>query len=132
MHAVVKDVEVCTVPFTVGDEGERWDLFSGPDLYYEAYGPEETCLHTSDVVNDVGPRDLPVALGGEFSIEARAQYALRLLDADLFGHEVVARIDFAPGRLIEQSRGPDPPRTVRLEDGETALRLTLSWVRDES
>lgn len=127
MHAVVEDVEVRTVPFTHGDDEEPWDLFSGPDLYYEAYGADEECLYTSDVAHDVGPRDLPVALGGGFSAEAQHRHVLRLLDADLTGDEVVADVAFVPVRLVEEGPGSAPPRTVRIVDGETTLRLTLSW-----
>jgi len=126
MHAIVKEVEVHTVPFTP-DDGEPWDLFSGPDLYYEAYGPDETLLHTSDVASDLRPSDLPVALGGGFAVETPDQYVFRLLDADLTTDEVVARIAFVPERLSEGGRLEDPPRAVRLVEGDTTLRLTLAW-----
>ena len=92
MHAIVTNVEVKPMPFTSEDEGEPWDLFSGPDLHYEAYGPGAECLHASDVANNIRPKDLPVALGGEFAVESPDRHVLRLLDADLTGQEVIARI----------------------------------------
>jgi hypothetical protein len=126
MRAVVKKVEVHAVPFTP-DDGEHWDLMSGPDLYYEAYGPDETLLHTSDVAPDVRPNDLPVALDGGFAVEITGQSVFRLLDSDLTTDELVARIAFVPGRLIEEGRLEEPPRAVRLVNGDTSLRLTLAW-----
>ena len=126
MHAIVKDIEVHTMPFTHGD-GKPWDLFSGPDLYYEAYGPNEEIVHTSDVAPDVGPRDLPVTLGGGFSVETRYQHVLCLLDADLTGKEVITRIAFVPARWVEECHGPEPPSSTCLTDEDTALRLTLAW-----
>lgn len=126
MRAVVKQVEIHAVPFT-SDDGEQWDLLSGPDLYYEAYGPDETLLHTSDVASDVRPNDLPVALDGGFAVEVPDRYVFRLLDSDLTTDELVARIAFVPGRLVEGGRLEEPPRAVRLVDGDTSLRLTLAW-----
>lgn len=127
MQAIVEDVEIRTVPFTSGNEGEPWDLFSGPDLYYEVYGPEEECLHTSEVASDVRPTDLPVGLGGDFAMESPVRYVLQLLDADLTSEEVIAQVAFIPARWIEEGGGGEPPRVVRLADGDTALQLTLSW-----
>lgn len=126
MHAIVTNVKVKTLPFSK-DEGEPWDLFSGPDLYYEAYGPGDECLHASDVANDIRPRDLPVALDGEFAVESPDRHVLRLLDADLTGQEVIARIAFVPARWAEEGPGPEPPRCIRLADEDTTLQLTLTW-----
>lgn len=132
MHAVVKEVEVHTVPFASERKGERWDLFSGPDLYYEAYEPDGERLHTSEVVSDVRPRDLPVALGGEFSVEASGPYVVRLLDADLTREEVIGQVILDPERLADKHRGRTLPTVVQLEDGETTLRLDLVWREGQS
>ena len=126
MHATVTNVKVETMPFSK-DEGEPWDLFSGPDLHYEAYGPGNECLHASDVANDIGPGDLPVALDGEFAVESPDRHVLCLLDADLTGQEVIARIAFVPARWAEKSPGSDPPRCIRLTDEDTTFQLTLTW-----
>lgn len=126
MRAVVKQVEVHAMPFTT-DDGEHWDLLSGPDLYYKAYGPDETRLHTSDVASDLRPSDLPVVLGGGFAVESPDRYVFQLLDADLAVDDVVARIAFVPERLTEAGRLEDPPGAVRLVDGDTTLRLALAW-----
>ena len=127
MHAIVTNVEVKTLPFTSDDNGEPWDLFSGPDLHYEAYGPGDECLHASDVANNIRPRDLPVALGGEFAVESPDRHVLRLLDADLTGQEVIARIAFVPVRWAEEGPGFEPPRCIRLADEDATLQLTLTW-----
>jgi len=126
MRAVVTEVEVRSVPFTT-EEGERWDLFSGPDLYCEVYGPEANLLHASEVVNDVGPSDLPLSLDAEFSITEPGPHVLRLLDADVTEHEVMGRVAFAPGQVAEAGSGPEPPKCIEFEDGEMTIQLTLSW-----
>lgn len=126
MRAVVTKVEVRSVPFT-NEKDERWDLFSGPDLFYEVYGPSGDCLHTSEVVGNVRPSDLPVTLAETVSLTDPGPHVLRLLDADLTGDEVVGRVVFEPGRLEETGPGTDPPTGIQFEDGETALQLTLSW-----
>lgn len=114
------------MPFTTED-GEHWDLLSGPDLYYKVYGPDETRLHTSDVASDLRPSDLPVVLSGGFDVEPPNRYVVQLLDADLAMDDVVARIAFAPDQLTEGGRLEDPPSAVRLVDGDTTLRLALTW-----
>lgn len=132
MHAVVKEVEVHAVPFASERKGERWDLFSGPDLYYEAYDPDGEILHTSEVVSDVRPTHLPVTLGGEFSVEASRPYIVRLLDADLTGEEVIGQVILDPERLADERRGRTLPTVVHLEDGETTLKLALAWGEEQS
>lgn len=131
MHALVKEVEVHTMPFTSEEEGEPWDLFSGPDLYYEAYGPDGALLHASEVISDVRPSDLPIALGGKFAVEQMGPHVLRLLDADLAGKEVVGRVAFDAERLAEKGAG-DPPRIVRLKDRKTTLRVVIAWEEGQS
>jgi len=126
MRATVTDVEVRAVPFA-DDEEERWDLFSGPDLYCEIYGPSGDCLHTSDVVRNVRPADLPVTLDAEIVFAPAGPHVLRLLDADLAGSEVVGRVAFEPERLAEAGRGTEPPRCVQFQDGKTILQLDLTW-----
>ncbi len=127
MHAVVTEVEVRTIPFTVPQEDRPWDLFSGPDLCYEVHGPDGTRLHVSDATDDVRPSDLPVTLEGEVVLEDSGPHVLRLLDEDLTENEVVARIAFEPRRLAEVEQGPEPPSCVQFEDGDTTLRLILTW-----
>jgi len=127
MHAVVTQVEVQVVPFGSEERAARWDLFSGPDLYYEAYDPDGDRLHTSDVVNDVRPRDLPVGLDAGFSVEGGGRHVLQLLDADLLEDEVVGQVGFALDRLAEQGRSRAPTRTLCLQDGDTTLRVVLEW-----
>lgn len=129
MHVVVKEIEVQTLAFVSGKENERWDLLSGPDLYYEAYSPDEELLYASEVIVDVCPSDLPVALGGGFSVNGAGRYSVRLLDADLVEDEVVARIDFRPERLFKEGPGQTPPTTVSLQEEETVLRMVLEWGR---
>jgi hypothetical protein len=126
MRVVVTAVEVRSVPFTT-EEDERWDLFSGPDLYCEVYGPSGECLHTTAVANDVGPSDLPLSLDATFALSETGPHVLRLLDADLTGDDVLSRVAFAPERLADAGPGPEPPTCIQFTDGETALQLTLSW-----
>lgn len=128
MRAVVTEVEVRSIPFTTAED-ERWDLFSGPDLFYEVYGPSGDLLHTSAVVDDVEPSDLPLRLDETFLFTETGPHVLRLLDADLTGDEVVGRMTFEPGRLVEAGTGAEPPTCIQIKDGETALQLTLSWKR---
>lgn len=126
MRVVVTEVEVRSIPFT-NEEDERWDLFSGPDLFCEVYGPSGDLLHTSGVVIDVGPSHLPLTFEAGFSLTDPGPHVLRLLDADFTEHEVVGRVAFEPGRLVEAGPGPEPPTCVQFEEGDLALQLTLSW-----
>jgi hypothetical protein len=107
---------------------ERWDFFRVAWLEFPRKAPRGRLLHTSDVASDLRPSDLPVALGGGFAVETPDRYVFRLLDADLTTDEVVARIAFVPERLSEGGRLEDPPRAVRLVEGDTTLRLTLAWL----
>lgn len=132
MHAVVTQVEVQVVPFDSEERAEPWDLFSGPDLYYEAYGPDGDRLYTSDVINDVRPRDLPVGLDAGFPVEESGWHILKLLDADLLEDEVVGQVDFALDRLADPGRKQAPTRTLRLQDGDTTLRVVLEWKENRS
>ncbi|WP_233993792.1 hypothetical protein [Salinibacter altiplanensis] len=132
MRVTLMQVEVQVVPFGSGEREDRWDLFSGPDLYYKAYDPEGACLHASAVVDDVEPQDLPVTLDAEFAVEASGWHRLRLLDADLIEDEVVGAVDFAPDRILNGSPASAPARTVRLSDGDVTLQLTLEWTTDSS
>lgn len=127
MHAVVTEVTVHTMPFASGEEDEPWDLFSGPDLFYEAYGPDGSLLHTSDVVQDVRPRDLPVALDGGFTVEPSGPYVLRLLDEDLTGEEVVGRLILDAERLVSKERKNSLPGSICLEDQGTTVHVFLTW-----
>jgi len=127
MHAVVTEVAVHAVPFASGEKDEPWDLFSGPDLFYEAYGPDGSLLHTSEVASDVRPRDLPVALDGGFSVESSGPYVLRLLDNDLTGEEIVGRVVLDAERLLDEGRESSLPRDLCLKDQGTTLRLALTW-----
>jgi hypothetical protein len=127
MYAVVTQVEVQVVPFGTEEGAARWDLFSGPDLYYEAYDPDGNRLHTSDVVNDVRPRDLPVGLGAGFSVDGGGRHVLQLLDADLLEDEVVGQVGFALDRLGDPGPKQAPTRTLCLQDGDTTLRVVLEW-----
>jgi len=132
MHAVVTQVDVQVVPF--GPEGgeSRWDLFSGPDLYYEVYDPDGACLCTSGVVNDVRPRDLPITMDAAFSVETPGRHVLQLLDADLIEDEVVGRVGFAPDRIWEEGPASASTRTVCLRDETVTLRLVLEYTEKES
>lgn len=105
MRAVVTEVEVRSVPFTA-EEKERWDLFSGPDLFSEMYGPSGDLLHTSEIVSDVRPSDLPLTLDEAFSLTDWGPPVLRFLDADFAGSEVVGRVAFEPGRLADAGLAP--------------------------
>lgn len=127
MHAIVTAVTVQTVPFASGEGDEPWDLFSGPDLFYEAYGPDGSLLHASDVAQDVRPRDLPVALDGGFAVEPSGPYVLRLLDDDLTGEEVVGRLVLDAERLVNEGRKNALPSSICLEDQGTTVRLALTW-----
>lgn len=126
MRATVTAVEIRSVPFTDEDD-ERWDLFSGPDLYCELYGPSGDCLHTSEIVQDVRPADLPARLDASVPLASAGPHILRLLDADLTGNEVVGRMAFEPERLAEAGAGAEPPSCIQFTDGEATLQLTLSW-----
>jgi hypothetical protein len=126
MRVVVTEVKVRSVPFTT-DENERWDLFSGPDLFCEIYGPSGDLVHASEVTSDVRPSDLPLTLDETFSLTDPGPHILRLLDADISGNEVVTRMAFAPGRLADSGPGAGPPRCVQFEEGDTKLQLDLSW-----
>ncbi|WP_263788259.1 hypothetical protein [Salinibacter grassmerensis] len=131
MRVTLTQVEVQVVPFSPGDRDGRWDLFSGPDLYYEVYDPDGTCLYTSAVADDVGPRDLPVTLDAEFALREAGWHVLRLLDADLIEDEVVGCVEFAPDRILDGRPASAPARTVRLSDGDLTLQLLLKWTDDE-
>ncbi|PSQ69133.1 MAG: hypothetical protein BRD31_06270 [Bacteroidetes bacterium QH_2_64_26] len=126
MRAVVTEVEVRSVPFTT-DENERWDLFSGPDLFCEVYGPSGNLVHATKVVSDVRPSDLPLTLDETFSLTDPGPHILRLLDADIGGSEIINRVAFEPGRLADSGPGAGPPRCVQFEEGDTKLQLNLSW-----
>jgi hypothetical protein len=52
---------------------------------------------------------------------------VRLLDADLTGEEVVGQVILDPERLADKRRGRTLPTVVHLEDGETTLKLDLTW-----
>jgi len=132
MHVIVTQVEVQGVPFGSEERTERWDLFSGPDLYYEVYDPDGDRLYTSNVVNDVRPGDLPVGLDAGFSIEEGGRHILQLLDADLLEDEVVAQVDFAPDRIAGQTANRTSTRILCLQNGDTTLRVGLEWKRDRS
>lgn len=132
MHAVVTQVEVQVVPFGSEERAARWDLFSGPDLYYEAYDPDGDCLHTSDVVSDVRPRDLPVELDAGFVVDGGGRHILQLLDADILEDEVVGRVGFALDRLADPAHNHTPTRTLCLQDGDTTLRIVLEWRGEQS
>lgn len=132
MRVTLTQVDVQVVPFGSGEREDHWDLFSGPDLYYEAYDPDGARLYTSAVVNDVRPRDLPVTLDAEFALQESGWHVLRLLDADLIEDEVVGCVDFAPDRILERSPASAPARTVRLSDGALTLQLQLEWTDDPS
>lgn len=127
MHAVVTEVTVRTMPFASGEEDEPWDLFSGPDLFYEAYGPNGSLLHASNVVQDVRPRDLPVALDGGFVVEPSGPYVLRLLDEDLTGEEVVGRLVLDAEQLVNDRRKNALPGSICLEDQGTTVHVSLTW-----
>lgn len=127
MHAVVTEVRVRSIPFSASGEDRQWDLTSGPDLCYEAYGPDGSCLHASEAVNDVRPSDLPVTLQGEFPLQASGPHILRLLDEDFSRNEVVARFSFTRERLAEAGQGAGPPPCVQFEDEETTLWVALRW-----
>jgi len=127
MHAVVTEVTIHALPFATGEEDEPWDLFSGPDLFYEAYGPDGSLLHASEVAHDVGPRDLPVALDGGFVVEPSGPYVLRLLDEDLTGEEVVGRLVLDAERLVNEGRKNAFPGSICLEDQGTTVHVSLTW-----
>ncbi len=127
MRAIVMQVEVQTVPFGSEEGEDRWDLFSGPDLYYEVYDPDGTHLHTSEVVNDVRPRDLPLTLDAGFRVENPGRHVLQLLDADLGEDEVVGHMGFAPDRIADEAPGSTPPRAIQLSDGDLTLQVRLEW-----
>ncbi len=132
MRVTLTHVEVQVVPFGSGEEEDRWDLFSGPDLYYEVYDPDGVCLHTSAVADDVGPRDLPLTLDAGFALREAGWHVLRLLDADLIEDEVVGDVDFAPDRILDGRSAAASARTVRLSDGDLTLQLLLEWTEDQS
>lgn len=132
MRVIVKQVEVQIVPFGSRDRKDRWDLFSGPDLYYEVYDPDGTCLYTSAVVDDVEPRDLPVTMDANFTVEPEGWHVLRLLDADLVEDEVVGRVEFAPDRILDGSPASRSARTVRLRDGDLTLGVVFAWEEGRS
>lgn len=125
MRAVVTEVKICAVPFTDPQANRPWDLLSGPDLCCEVYGPDGARLSRSGTTCDVRPPDLPVTLDGGFALAASGPHVLRVLDADLMGDEVMARIAFEP----EQFGGPksEPPGCVQFDDGDTIVQLQLSW-----
>ncbi len=132
MRVTLTQVDVQVVPFGSGEQDDRWDLFSGPDLYYEVYDPDGACLYTSAVVDDVGPRDLPVTLDAEVVLQEAGWHVLRLLDADLIEDEVVGCVDFAPDRIRDGRPTSTPARAVRLSDGDLTLQLQLEWTEDRS
>ncbi len=125
MRVVVTEVRVCTVPFADPQEGRPWDLFSGPDLSYEVYGPDGTRLHRSSTVCDLRPPDLPVTLDGGFALTTPGPHVLRVLDVDLTTDEVMARVAFEPDRLVRT--GGDPPSCVEFDEGETTLQVYFAW-----
>ena len=127
MYAVVTKVEVQSVPFGSEEHGDRWDLFSGPDLYYKAYDPDGERIHTSEVVGDVQPTDLPVTLDAGFVLKKTGRYTLQLLDADLIEDEVVGQVGLAPDRMADQDRGGPSAVAMSPDDGDTALRMWLKW-----
>lgn len=127
MHALATEVEVQTVPFGSETREDRWDLFSGPDLYYEVYDPDGTRLFASEVVTDVRPRDLPLTLAAGFHVADPGRHVLQLLDADLGEDEVMGRMEFALGQIVDESPGSTPPSTVELSDGDLVLWLRLEW-----
>lgn len=126
MYAIVREVTVLDLPF-VREEGERWDLFSGPDLYYEVYDYQNEILETSAVVSDVCPPDLPVTLEGTFAVQRpSAKHCITLFDADLTDDDVIGSVAFD---LEASARSRST--VVHLERETLMLRLTLSWERPD-
>jgi hypothetical protein len=131
MRAVVTRIQVCAVPFSDPHEDRPWDLFSGPDLCCEVYGPDGARLYRSGTACDVRPSDLPVTLDADVRLAAAGPHILRLLDADLTDDEVVARFPLVPARLLEAGGGSTPPVCVELSAQETTLQVYLSWASGE-
>ncbi len=130
MRAVVTHIEVCAVPFSTPHEGRPWDLFSGPDLCCEVYGPDGGRLHRSGTACDVCPPDLPVTLDAGVRLAASGPHLLRLLEVDLTGDEGVARFPLVPARLLDAGGGTTPPVRVELTEQETVLQVHLSWTSE--
>jgi hypothetical protein len=126
MRAVLTRIKVCAVPFSDPHEDRPWDLFSGPDLCCEVYGPDGGRLHRSGTACDVCPPDLPVTLDAGVRLAATGPHILRLLEADLTGDEVVARFTLVPARLLEAGVGSMPPVCVELSEQE----VHLSWASE--
>ena len=51
---------------------------------------------------------------------------------DLTGEEVVGQVILDLERLADKRRGRTLPTVVHLEDGETTLRLDLTWEEEHS
>jgi hypothetical protein len=41
--------------------------------------------------------------------------------------EIVGRMEFDPGRTVEESPGGTPPRVIQLSDGDLTLMIDLDW-----
>lgn len=132
MCPAVTQIEIQAVPFGPDEHGGRWDLFSGPDLYYEVYDPDGARLHVSEVADDVRPRDLPLTLDAGFRVEQSGQHVLQLMDADLIDDEVVGRVDFEPDRILGGRSASAPARSVRLSEERLTLQLVLEWTAERS
>lgn len=122
MQAIVTGAVARRIPFT-NEEGERWDLLSGPDIYYRCRNPSGEVVGTSDIATDISPSDLPVELPGTFSLHNFAgEHQIDLLESDVSGNQTLSTFSL---RLEPKDEGQS--ETLRLQSERATLDLSLEW-----
>ena len=122
----VTSATVRDMPFT-NDQGQGWDLASGPEVYFAAFDGLGEQTGTSNYYRDVAPGNLPLSFQNvEFLIDDFGEeYEAFLVDYDATTtDDVIGSIIFTVDGLGIVG---DYPSTATLDAGGITLDLDLTW-----
>jgi PKD repeat protein len=125
-EVTVTSVTVEDVPFST-QNGEGWDVSTGPELYYEAVNSSDIQVAVSGYYTDVGPANLPLPYEDqEFSIDDFSEeYRIFLWDFDSSNDdELIGGIVFTIDGLNIVGNYPE---TATLDAGGIQMELDLDW-----
>ena len=122
-------LQIEDIPFTTSS-GAGWDLWSGPDLYFNFYDPNDNLALHSTMVIDLVDSDLPIGFTVTNPYECEywnSSYIFRLYDDDDFsGDEFIGSVSFRISSIIA-SFGHAETAAIRSSNNSISIKLYLDW-----